>query len=392
MKLQPAVLESDLKNKPQKKSGILKWIVVGLILFFFLYNSIFGEEVEQYQIQIADYAQDTIVPEQYAEFLDKDIGYMRDLPINHEIIVAVVDTGVDYNHPELQDKMWSGVGYNFVDDNNDPIDVQTHGTNIALTIAGKYEKTRPRGGINPGAKIMAVRVRGGTENDAGTATSYSNGIRYAVDNGAHIINCSFITGNDHDVLRGAVEYAISNNVIVIAGAGNNSDDDVWYPAGYTNVITMGLLGITHVSGTPSPLQLDSVSTWGNHVDFATWKGVLGGTSGATAVMSGAISRLLAYDNTLTREEIYTKLVEFSQQLEGADNGKTKHGRVRWYDLSNSYLSREHRFVDVTIDEKVRRLMFEIVREKKNNAVVKKTLKHMINPNGMAYSIHKELSL
>ena len=180
--------------------------------------------------------------------------YAKDLVkrgINNKVIVAVVDTGVDYNHEFLQGRTVSG--YDYVDNDKDPMDKHYHGTHVAGTVVD----------CTPGLtnlKIMPVRVL--DQNGSGSYLNVSLGIRYAADNGADVINMSLGGGAGNcSVIDEAVDYAVSKKVIVVVAAGNDSNDASKHcPAHIAKCIT--------VSAVDSKLKGASFTNYGNGVDIA----------------------------------------------------------------------------------------------------------------------------
>ncbi|MDD5136458.1 MAG: S8 family serine peptidase [Candidatus Omnitrophica bacterium] len=162
------------------------------------------------------------------------------------IIVAVSDTGVDYNHPDLKANMWKDkdghYGYNFVSDNFDPMDDFGHGTHCAGTIAAVGNNNIGIIGVAPKAKIMAVK---GLDNyGSGTIDALAQTIQYAADNGADVISCSWggRIPDTYTSILDAVRYAtnIRNSVVVAAAGNENSDVDAsnTSPANIKEVITV----------------------------------------------------------------------------------------------------------------------------------------------------------
>ena len=170
------------------------------------------------------------------------------------IVVAVVDSGVDYNHPDLDGNIWRNAGeiagngidddrngyiddirgWDFVSGDNDPMDLGFigHGTHIAGTIAAERNNIGITG-IAYNAKIMPVRVL--PSFGSGSSNNAAAGIRYAADNGADVINVSF--GNDSspsDVVNDAIQYANNKGSVVVMAAGNLGDIQPAYPARNAN--------------------------------------------------------------------------------------------------------------------------------------------------------------
>lgn len=152
------------------------------------------------------------------------------------VVVAVVDTGVDYTHSDLDANIWrntreiagNGIdddgngfvddvrGWNFANGNNNPMDVNGHGTHVAGTIAAENNGTGITG-VAYNAQIMPVKVLG--DDGSGTNLSVARGIRYAADNGANVINLSLGGGYSSDI-ESAIAHAVSRGAIVVMAAGN----------------------------------------------------------------------------------------------------------------------------------------------------------------------------
>ena len=162
------------------------------------------------------------------------------------IVVAVVDTGVDYTHTDLDANMWVNTrevagngldddgngyiddvrGWDFVNNDNNPRDGQGHGTHVAGTIAGENNGTGVTG-VAYNARIMAVKVL--DDSGSGSNLSVANGIRYAANNGAQVINLSLGGGYSSDIYA-AIQYATGRGAIVVMAAGNEGAFQPGYPA------------------------------------------------------------------------------------------------------------------------------------------------------------------
>lgn len=158
--------------------------------------------------------------------------------------VAVVDTGVacyedkGFVRPSDMKKMKCIAGYNFVDNSDFAADDQSHGSHVASTIAEDTNNGVGATGLAHCVSIMPVKVL--DSNGSGTMEGVAEGIRWAADNGAQVINMSL--GSDHpsDVVEDAVDYAYNKGVVVVAAAGNNYGE-VGYPAAYDHVIAVSAL-------------------------------------------------------------------------------------------------------------------------------------------------------
>jgi subtilisin family serine protease len=202
------------------------------------------------------------------------------------VTIAVVDTGVDYNHEDLDANMWTNPGevpdngiddegngfvddvrgYDFIgkfftstEEDNDPIDVVGHGTHVA-GISAAEDNTIGVLGVAPEATIMPVRVL--DDVGAGFDSTIAKGIRYAADNGAHIINMSLGGIFPSAMLRDATQYAIDAGVTVVAAAGNEFFYSIpSYPAGIPGVVSVAAAEEESLGETKTWW-----SNWGN-VDF-----------------------------------------------------------------------------------------------------------------------------
>jgi thermitase len=177
------------------------------------------------------------------------------LPANPPTItVAVVDSGICANHPDLVGRIVTG--YDFVENDTIPQDDFGHGCEVSGVIAANPNNGLGIVGVAPNAKVMPLRVLDAAGN--GSYSGVSAAIVYAVDNGAQIINLSLGGGVPATILEDAVNYAAAHNVLLIAASGNTGGS-VLYPAAYPSVIA--------VASIDSNLQLSSFSSFGPEVDL-----------------------------------------------------------------------------------------------------------------------------
>jgi thermitase len=148
------------------------------------------------------------------------------------LIVAVVDTGVDYDHPDLKGKVIKGGNHTKEGPKNDPKDGQGHGTHVAGIIAAAADNGIGVAGIAPGVTILAEKVL--ASNGSGSLFSIAAGIRHAVVNGAKIVNLSLGGPAANDPISAGVgAWAVKKGTLLIAAAGN-SNDAVGTPARYAD--------------------------------------------------------------------------------------------------------------------------------------------------------------
>jgi serine protease len=158
-------------------------------------------------------------------------------------IVAVVDTGVayeDYDGYSLAPDL-AGVSFvapwDFVNDDAHPNDDNNHGTHVTGTICQATNNTLGVAGLAYGCQIMPVKVL--NESGGGSSSWIADGIRWAADNGANVINLSLGGTTNSKVMQDAVDYAWGKDCVLCAAAGNNGSGTILYPARYTHCIAVG---------------------------------------------------------------------------------------------------------------------------------------------------------
>ncbi len=171
-----------------------------------------------------------------------------------KVVVAVVDTGIDMDHPEFQGKLTTG--YNVIEDNNYPMDDNGHGTHVAGVIAARTNNGDGIAGMTWHSKLMPIKAIGA--DGSGTAFDIAQGIRWATDHGADVINLSVGNYTSSAALRDACRYAYRKNVVLVAATGNDATDQPGYPAAYPEVF--GVSAIDHNQ------ERADFSNYGDYVD------------------------------------------------------------------------------------------------------------------------------
>jgi thermitase len=202
------------------------------------------------------------------------------------ITIAVLDTGVDASHPDLAGKVLAG--YDFVNDDADPADDNGHGTHVAGIAAAQTDNGTGVAGVSWGARIMPVKVLNASS--FGTYADVAQGIIWAVDNGAAILNLSLGGAAESEAVADAVDYADARDVLVVAAAGNTGSPTVLFPARLPKVVAVAATDETDARAT--------LSNYGPEIDVAApgiaiystdlggGYGDRSGTSMSTAFVSG----------------------------------------------------------------------------------------------------------
>ncbi|OQB36232.1 MAG: Halolysin precursor [Euryarchaeota archaeon ADurb.Bin165] len=256
-----------------------------------------------------------------------------------DVIVAVLDTGVDYTHPDLKSNMWTGPsgehGYNVIAGNPDPMDDNGHGTHCAGIIGAAGDNGTGGSGIAWQTKLMAVKAIGA---DGKAYTSdIIKGIEYAKTAGADIISCSFGGPENSQVLY---ETISGTPALFICAAGNQAKDNdkvPHYPSSYQ------LPNVIGVAATTASDILVSSSNYGTSVHLAAPGGemystaltmpdgsryrYMTGTSQATAFVAGMAALIKNADKSLTNPEIRTLMITSSDAVPALQGKVAANGRV-----------------------------------------------------------------
>ncbi|MBI3979641.1 MAG: peptidase S8 [Chloroflexi bacterium] len=227
-------------------------------------------------------------------------------------VIAVIDTGIAPDHPDLKAKLLPG--YNVFQRNDATADDLGHGTHVASIAAAAGNDAIGMAGVCWSCRILPVKALDSV--GTGTAAGAADGIRWAVDHGARVINMSWGMVNRSEVLAEAIAYARSRGVVLVTAAGNMGNDTVFYPAAFEGVIGVGATD-----------RDDRIAPFSNHGDFvalaapgvqiegAEPKGgyvTLSGTSMAAPHVAGAAGLMLSVQPALTAEQVGQILLSKSE--------------------------------------------------------------------------------
>jgi len=244
-----------------------------------------------------------------------------------DVVIAVLDTGVNINHPDLASGIWTNPGeiagndidddgngfiddvngWNFALNNKTVADDYGHGTHVAGIAAARINNGTGIAGMAGGATIMPVKVFFPPPNVLGTYEDLIRAIIYATDNGANVINMSLGATSYSRGEEAAVDYAWNHGVVVVAAAGNTGRNTYHYPAAHANAIA--------VAATDANDQRAGFSTYGDFVDVAApgvsvlstlmsgGYGGMSGTSMATPHVAGLAALLFSLNPQLTNAQV-----------------------------------------------------------------------------------------
>lgn len=269
------------------------------------------------------------------EAWDKARGTMQS---GEPVKVAVLDSGIAQNHPDLSSKIIANANFVTIAPGNDSYDDRRgHGTAVAGIIAATTNNSSGVAGVCPDCQLLNGKVM--KDDGSGSYVWWVNGIIWAADNGAQVINMSISGTNEYPPMADAIQYARNKGAIVVSSASNNNSATPMYPAAIPNVISVG--GVTN---TDTKVDTSNYGTW---VDIAApgdmiyttsapftqlnpsgnQYGYYKGTSMAAPIVSGTVALLWARNGTdVAVSTIENQLFASAEKIAGTGTYWT-HGRV-----------------------------------------------------------------
>lgn len=308
------------------------------------------------------------------------------------VTVAVIDSGVDQDHPQLEGRVAEGSnflgGAHDLDGDGDEranFDCVGHGTGAAGLIAGEIVGDSNVHGQAPAADIYPIRVSEQVidpdEEDEDeqqidfTPDDFADAVEEAIDAGVDIINFSLKYSSDHDAIRSAIADAYSADILMVASAGNDhiADSDApdipAYPAAYD-----GVIGVTAVDRNFTRVESSQIGEW---VDLAApgmelttgtidgrWTTEYGGTSGAAAIVSGAAALVRSQNPDWTVDEVREHLFYTAAPVPGGRHSEAYgYGMIDVYRaVTEDLASPDTRQLDLPDMEVVERDPFEVQKD------------------------------
>jgi subtilisin family serine protease len=265
------------------------------------------------------------------------------------VIIAIVDTGVDLNHPDLKGKVVQG--FNAITGTSNAMDDEGHGSHVSGLAAASSNNATGTTGVCWGAKIMPIKVL--NSNGEGSDSDIAEGVTYAADHGAKVISMSLGSSGYSRALLDSINRAMTKGCLVVAAAGNEYQEGnpVDYPAGFTGVMAVGASGDDdqHAYYSQAQNYVSVVAPGGNaespdedpddprytrHWIFSTFLTSQGGyqwevgTSQATPIVAGLAALLWSVRPDYTAKQIRAVIEKTAKDIDPAGKDKfTGYGRV-----------------------------------------------------------------
>jgi len=279
------------------------------------------------------------------------------------IIIAIIDTGVDYNHPDIKDNIWRNtdettngedtdlngydddvVGWDFFNNDNDPIDDNGHGTHCAGIAAANSNNDLGVAGVSWNCQIMPIKILG--KEGTGQMSNAASAIFYAYENGARVVSLSLGNTFSSKLMNEVITYVTERGVVVIAATGNDDRDKKFYPASYENCIGVSATDDRDLKASFSnygdwvdiaapgeyilSLRANGTSLYGENSSYIVEENYTyaSGTSMACPFVAGVAGLVLSKNSALTSKQVREKLYFSADRL--PDKLNIGRGRLNAY--------------------------------------------------------------
>ncbi|QQR86650.1 MAG: S8 family serine peptidase [Flavobacteriales bacterium] len=257
------------------------------------------------------------------------------------VVAAILDSGFKLDHPDVAGRIWNnsdeipgnGIdddgngriddhqGWDFVNNDNSPMDDHGHGTNVAGLLGATGNNGIGYAGVDWNCKLMICKVL--NSSNSATSANMTAAFYYAVDNGADVVNMSIGGSGFSAAMQTAINYAYANDVVIVACMMNFNNAVTYYPAGYSNVIAVGATDTNDERVAPFFWDPTSGSNFGTHIDLVApgnymyglnyssntnYNSYWGGTSQASPIVCGVAGLIKALDPTLGADSIRSILM------------------------------------------------------------------------------------
>ncbi len=293
--------------------------------------------------------EDPYLSDQYALEMMDTINAWQVTEGTSNVTVAIIDTGIDDNHDEFVGRI-SSKSYNSVTETvgiSEVIDDQGHGTMVAGIIGAQKNNSTGIAGITSNVQLMVIKANAdGKETFQDSAII--EGIYYAADNGADIINLSLGSTYENPYTKEALDYASSLGVIVVAASGNDGTNEAFYPAAFDSTISVSAVGEdTLIAEYSNYGETIDISAPGTDIITTTTNngyGSVSGTSFAAPQVSGVLALMLSYFTEMERAEIIQRLL-----LSSVDQGAEGIDDYYGHGITNTNNALTYDFVKVTFE-------------------------------------------
>lgn len=246
---------------------------------------------------------------------------------NPEVKIAILDTGIDQNHPDLDDKLVENVNFTT---SGTVDDLYGHGTHVAGIAAAETNNAQGVAGVGYNSSLLNVKVLG--DDGSGYYSWIANGINWAADNGVKVINMSLGGGQKSSTLEMAVNYAWGKGAVLVAAAGNSNNPSRTYPAYYSNCIAVAATNNNDTKASFSSYGSwvdiaapgeNIYSTFPNHTFYLQTKygrsndyDFGSGTSMSTPHVAGIAALVWALEPGLSKQEVRSRIEQTSDPISG----------------------------------------------------------------------------